>query len=260
MPEFMRKIRISFKDLKSRNSLLFINGIISLFLAVVMVILIFNDDRQILGINPWIKPLKFFLSIAILSWSMGWILWYLDVRKLVKVYSYILMITMFVEMAAICLQSYRGTTSHFNVSNGFNGMVFAIMGIGILTFTIATAVICLFYFRQDTFNLSPQMVWSFRLGLLFFLIFSIEGGVMISLMRHTIGLQDGAEGLPLLNWSVNAGDLRVAHFFGMHSLQLIPIVGFFICSGKRQVFLFSGLYFLWVSVLFIQGLKGIPFL
>jgi hypothetical protein len=225
-----------------------------------MVILILNDERQILGINPWIKPLKFFLSIALLSWTMGWILWYLDNRKAVKVYSYILVITMIVEMAAICLQSFRGTTSHFNVSNGFNGLVFAIMGFGILTFTIATAVICFFYFRQHTFKLKEEMVWSIRLGLLFFLIFSMEGGVMISLMRHTIGLNDGSEGLPLLNWSVFAGDLRVAHFFGMHSLQLIPLVSYFICSGKRQVFLFSGLYFLWVLVLFIQALKGIPFL
>jgi hypothetical protein len=257
---FMNKITGFFKDLKSRNRLLYINGIISLLLAVVMVILIFNDDRQILGINPWIKPLKFFLSIAILSWSMGWILWYLDARKSVKIYSYLLVITMLVEMLAICLQSYRGTTSHFNVSNGFNGIVFGIMGIAILTFTIATAVICFLYFRQHSFSLTPQMVWSYRLGLLFFLIFSIEGGVMISLMRHTIDLKDGGEGLPLLNWSVYGGDLRVAHFFGMHSLQLIPLVGYFICSGKRQVFLFSGLFFLWVIVLFIQAMKGKPFI
>jgi hypothetical protein len=256
----MGKIQTFFKDLKSRNHLLYINGFASLVLALFMLLLTFIDDRQILGINAWIKPLKFFLSITILSWSMGWILWYLDARKVVKVYSYILVITMFVEMAAICLQSFRGTTSHFNISNGFNGMIFGIMGIGILTFTIATAVICLFYFRQDNFKLSPEMIWSFRLGLLFFLIFSSEGGVMISLMRHTIGLKDGSEGLPLLNWSVNAGDLRVAHFFGMHSLQLIPVVGYFLCSGKKQVFLFSGLYFLWVSVLFIQAIRGIPFL
>ncbi len=256
----MNKIVILINDLKRRNRLLYFNGQAHLFLALTVLILIFTDDRQILGINPWIKPLKFFLSIAILSWTMGWILSYLDNRKMVKFYSVILVITMFVEMAAICLQSYRGTTSHFNVSNAFNGIVFGIMGIAILTFTIATAIICYLYFRQRNFNLPSQMVWSFRLGLLFFLIFSIEGGVMISLMRHTIGLKDGSEGLPFLNWSIHAGDLRVAHFFGMHSLQLIPLVGYFICSGKRQVFLFSGLYFLWVCILFIQAMNGKPFL
>jgi hypothetical protein len=256
----MDKIVAFFKVLKGRNRLLYFTGMVNLVLASVMVVLIFMDERQILGINPWIKPLKFFLSIAVLSWTMGWILWYLDARKTVMVYSWILVITMLVEMVAICLQSFRGTTSHFNISNAFNGMVFGKMGIGILTFTIATAVICFLYFRQRKFNLSPVMLWSFRLGLLFFLIFSIEGGVMISLMRHTIGLKDGAEGLPFVNWSKYAGDLRVAHFFGMHSLQIIPIAGYYICSGKRQVFLFSGLYFIWVCVLLIQALNGKPFL
>lgn len=256
----MNKLTVLLNELKGRNRLLFYCGIINLLLAFIMLLLIFLDDRLILGIDPWIKPLKFFLSIAVLSWTMGWILWYLDARKMVKAYSWFLVITMLVEMAAICLQSLRGTTSHFNISNAFNGIVFGIMGIGILTFTIATAVICFLYFRQQKFDLSPMMVWSFRLGLLFFLIFSIEGGVMISLMRHTIGLKDGSEGLPFVNWSKHAGDLRVAHFFGMHSLQIIPLAGYFFCSGKRQVFLFSGLYFLWVCVLIIQALNGKPFL
>jgi hypothetical protein len=256
----MNKLTVLLNDLKGRNRLLFYCGIVNLLLAFIMLLLIFLDDRLILGINPWIKPLKFFLSIAVLSWTMGWILWYLHARNIVKAYSWILVITMFVEMAAICLQSFRGTTSHFNISNAFNGIVFGIMGIGILTFTIATAVICFLYFRQQKFDLSPMMLWSFRLGLLFFLIFSTEGGIMISLMRHTIGLKDGSEGLPFVNWSKFAGDLRVAHFFGMHSLQIIPLQAYFFCSGKRQVFLFSGLYFLWVCVLLIQALKGKPFL
>ena len=245
---------------RSRNGLLFYTGIVCLMLSILMGLLIFVDHTEILGINAWIKPLKFFLSIWIMSWTMAWMLWYLDAKKMVKIYSLILVITMFVEMAAICLQSYRGTTSHFNISSAFNGIVFALMGIAILTFTIATAFICFLFFRQQKFNLSEEMVWSIRIGLFLFLLFSAEGGIMISKMSHTVGLKDGNAGIPFLNWSINAGDLRVAHFFGMHSLQVIPLVGYFLTSGKRQVFFFSALYFLWVIVLFIQALNGTAFL
>jgi hypothetical protein len=247
-------------QLRQRNRLLYINGFVNLAFALLMVILIFTDDREIKGINAWIKPLKFFLSVAILSWTMGWILHYLDNRRIVKIYSSFLVITLIVELAAICLQSYRGTTSHFNVSTAFDGMVFAIMGIAILTFTIATAIICFIFFRQRRFDLPEKMIWSYRIGLLCFLLFSIEGGLMISFMRHTVGDIDGGPGLPLLNWSLNAGDLRVAHFFGMHALQVIPLVGYFLASGKKQVFIYSGLYLILVIVLFIQALKGIPFI
>lgn len=256
----METIQSFWGQLKQRNRLLYINGFVNLAFALLMVILIFSDDREIKGINAWIKPLKFFLSVAILSWTMGWILRYLENQRIVKIYTGILLVTMIIELAAICLQSYRGTTSHFNVSSAFNGAVFAIMGIAILTFTFATAVICFLFFRQRSFTLSGKMIWSYRIAILCFLLFSIEGGLMISFMKHTVGETDGGPGLPLLNWSLNAGDLRVAHFFGMHALQVIPLVGHFLASSKKQVFIFSGLYFIWVIVLFIQALNGNPFL
>lgn len=256
----MQTIKSFIADLRVRNRLLYINGIANILLAMLMVILIFIDHRQVLGIDPWIKPLKFFLSIAILSWTMSWILSYLNAQKAIRIYSVLLLVTMFVEMAAICLQSYRGTTSHFNRTSIFDGVVFAIMGISILTFTLATAVICILYFRQKSFNLSEKMVWSIRIGLLLFLVFSMEGGIMISLMQHAVGEKDGGPGIPFLNWSLNAGDLRVAHFFGMHALQVIPFVGHFLATGKKQVFIYSGLYLILVIVLFIQALNGIPFI
>ena len=48
---------------------------------------------------------------------------------------------------------------------------------------------------------------------------------------HNIGGKIGETGLPLLNWSTLNGDLRVAHFFGIHSLQIIPILGYY--TSKR---------------------------
>jgi hypothetical protein len=53
-------------QLKSRNPLLFWFGIFNLICALLCFLLTLVTDKEILGINAYIKPAKFFLSIGIL--------------------------------------------------------------------------------------------------------------------------------------------------------------------------------------------------
>jgi hypothetical protein len=165
---------------------------------------------------------------------------------------------MFFENGLILTQAIRKTTSHFNTTSSLNGIIFQVMGMLIATFTIIVILICIAFFRQKQFSISPSYVWGIRLGLLFFIIFSIEGGMMVGLLKHTVGGPDGGSGLPLVNWSKHHGDLRIAHFIGLHSLQILPLFGYYIAKTKMQTVLFSLAYFLVASALFFQAMKGIP--
>jgi len=39
---------------------------------IVVTLLSISDQRLVLGINPWIKPMKFLVSTAIFLWTIAW--------------------------------------------------------------------------------------------------------------------------------------------------------------------------------------------
>jgi hypothetical protein len=247
--------------LKSRNKELYYFGWLQFAAALICGMMTFSDPGNIvLGINAWIKPFKFFISIGILSWTLSWLLVYWQNRKAVRIYSLVAIITMLIEMGIITWQAANGRLSHFNISTPLYSILFMVMGIAITLFTIWTLYMNLLFFRQKNFPLwmSEGYKWGIRWGMLLFVLFAFEGGLMASQLQHTIGSPDGGEGLPLLNWSTEYGDLRVAHFFGMHALQLLPLCGYYFAQTRTQIHLLSFVYFLSVSLLFWQALEGYP--
>lgn len=247
-----------FIELKRRNGLLYWFGILNAFAAAFCAVMIVMDNNIVLGINAWIKPLKFYTSILLFSWTMGWLLEYLQMPRRVQYYSVMVVLVMIFEMAIITWQAANGRLSHFNLSTSLYAILFSMMGLAITLLAVWTAYIAFLFFKKKSFTVPLHFIWSIRLGLIIFVIFSFEGGLMASHLSHSVGGPDGSSGLPLLNWNRRYGDLRVAHFFGMHALQVIPLVAWFFMTQVKQVIIFALLYFLIVTAVFVQALFGMP--
>jgi hypothetical protein len=58
-----------FIELKRRNALLFWFGLFNLAVAVVCFILMPFEETQILGVNRWLKPFKFYSSVGIMFYN-----------------------------------------------------------------------------------------------------------------------------------------------------------------------------------------------
>ena len=88
------------------------------------------DSRLVLGINPWIKPIKFALSITIYVWTVAWLVESLRISSYIKrIITWGISISMLTEIACITAQAARGTTSHYNVHTSFDAAIFATMGV-----------------------------------------------------------------------------------------------------------------------------------
>jgi NO-binding membrane sensor protein with MHYT domain len=56
------------------------------------------------------------------------------------------------------------------------------------------------------------------------------------------------------------GDLCIAHFLGMHALQFLPIVAYYLVRNVKMVFVVAFLYAAFTAFVFVQALRGKPFL
>ncbi len=250
---------ITFLDtIKKRNTALYYYGWSCIICGLVSLVLIFMTEKQVLGINAWLKPMKFFLSAAIFCWTMGWLMAHLDEKRKVTIFSWVVIVVFAFETIYIAYQAGLGQLSHFNISSKFNGMMFALMGVAITVMTLWTAYIGYLFFVKKFPALPAAYVWGIRLGILFFVIFAFEGGVMAAKLAHTVGGSNSSPGLPVINWSTKYGDLRIAHFLGMHALQILPLLSFYRIRSTKGIIIFSLLYFLVVSALFAQAMMGAP--
>lgn len=214
--------------------------------AVVSVVGLLVDPRTILGAPLWAKPLKFSVSILLYAVTWAWLIAHLPRwRRLAHRLGTVIAVTLLVEQALILWAAATGTTSHFNVSSPLHVVVWGVMAVSITVLYLCTFVTsaALFFLRLPT----PALTVAVRLGAVIAL-----GGIGVAFLMtgptptqltssdgivgaHAVGVADGGPGLPVLGWSTTGGDYRVAHFVGMHALQLIPLVALALTVLARRV-------------------------
>ena len=215
-------------------------GLLMVVVAGASVVGMLVDPRVITGAPAWLKPFKFAVSTAVYSLTLAWIFGALpDWPRVRRSVGWTTAIVFVLEVAIIDAQAWRGTTSHFNVSTPLNATLFAIMGAAILLQTFVSVAVAVALWRQRFTD--RVLGWALRLGMTLTIVGAMTGPLMTrpttaqladaragarmtTAGAHSVGGVDGGPGIPVTGWSREHGDLRVAHFIGLHAIQSLALI------------------------------------
>jgi hypothetical protein len=278
MPSLVSRSKALLMRLWRSDAPLTATGLSMLAVLVVFLVGLAVDARTVLGAPVWLKPVKFAASIGVYSFTLAWVFGHLPAHaRTRRAVSWISVAAMSLEMGVIGTQAARGIASHFNVTTPLNTALWALMGVAIIAQTASTIAVAVALFREK--SAEDALGWALRLGMSITIAGAFLGGLMtqpdasqLTEMRagravasgsHTVGAPDGGRGLPVTGWSREHGDLRVAHFLGLHAVQVLPLLALLLrrsrASRARQVRLVAvgaGSYAGLVALVLWQALRG----
>jgi hypothetical protein len=224
--------------------------------AVVCFGLQFVDARELNGANVWVKPAKFFFSIAVHLLTVSWALSLIpQPSRAGKIAVPVLFAMSWFEIAYITWRAAMGQASHYNTATPFDAALYTLMGVGAVSMTVASFVIGWQVWKNRREDLFAE---SAGIGLMLGAVLAtMTAGYLSSQTGHSIGgdLSD-ATGTGFFGWSTTGGDLRIAHFVGLYATQLVPLVA--LTKNRTAVYVSAVAITILTAATFAQAVLGQP--
>ena len=191
------------------------------------------------GPLSWRKPTTFGISFGLTTLTLGWVGFYLPVRRTAGwVAAWLLGASSTFEVVWVSLQHARGVPSHFNTATTLDDSLFIMGGAAIAVTILVTAAMTLTAVTRTT--AAPPMAWAIRSGLVALLAAQAVGAWMIA---HGVALVDAGADPRTQSMSTygDAGAMKAAHFVPMHAIQVFAVLAWLLSfSGlpqRRQLWL-----------------------
>lgn len=224
------------------------------------------DSRQIGGLSVWVKPAKFAASLMVWFWSMAWCFAALAPeavrQRAARIIIWGTIICGSYEVGWMTLRSAFGLPSHF--AKDFIGSIgYSVMGLGAVALCFLAAWLGVLVLRSGKPELPSAMRQAIGLGLVISGVAgAITGGTISVLASPFVGGVGAPGPWPPFFWAAHGGDLRVAHFIGIHAMQGLPLLALMLAAIPRLkaaplVRLGAVLWLAFTGFAFAQALRGI---
>jgi hypothetical protein len=242
-----------------------------LLASLATLVLVQLDARTFNGVSVWLKPWKFQVSLMVHLMTLALVAACITpnptLTRSVKRMSVVVFAATVFEVAYISWRASRGEASHYNVGTPVASAMYSLMGIGAVALTVCAGWLGWRVLR-DREPMLPRVVqqgvgWGLIIGCV---LGTLSGAYVSGRTGHWVGgtLSD-ANTMPIVKWSLDGGDLRVAHFFGLHAMQILPVVAWALhrtvtsqANALRAWWMVAAAYTGWTVFTFWQAWSGRP--
>lgn len=220
------------------------------------------------GVNVWVKPVKFLVSVGVFALTAAWFFGYIRPERRGALLPRLVVVMLIgagsLELLWIGWQAANGLESHFNNDTPFFNMMYSLMGLFAVILIGSTLPLAWEIARRPAAGTRSDFIAAVVIGLtLTFLLGGGLGGYMSAQPGHSVGAEGGH--VPLFGWNRSGGDLRIAHFLGIHAQQAIPLLAALVGGwGVRARWTALGMgtaaYVALTLAVFLQAVAGRPLL
>jgi hypothetical protein len=222
-------------ELLDRQPLLARYGIAVLLLSFATLALQAVDPRTLHGVNVWVKPTKFLVSVGVFALTSAWFYGYVRPERrrsrALHFAARVLVASATFELLYIAFQASRGLDSHFNTTAPVYQIMYGLMGLAAVLLIGTVLPLAWEIGRRPAAALTRDFAAAVVIGLvLTVLLGGGLGGYMSSQTGHSVGLDGGK--VAMFGWNRSGGDLRIAHFLGIHAEQALPILALLVAGWR----------------------------
>jgi hypothetical protein len=245
-----------FSIIYQRNKWLYWTGCLFFFTAKVCLGLFLFDIKQISGVYIWLAPFQIAMGSGVLLFTMAWLLHVINNKNH---RNWVSIIYLFAVLSVFILNAFhavRGKTFNSLQQTPLDEFVNYLTILFCLIIFINQVIITGMIFLQKKNMHSQHYTWGIRSAMMVFSIF-----MLISLVIYFAGHKIN----PSLNvfdvffgmaWGNQSIYLKISYYLGLHSIQLIPLLSYYLFEKKKQVIVFSFAYITLIILLLFLGIFG----
>ena len=242
--------------------------------SIAPVLLAHGIDPRTVGPAPiaepiWLKPLKFQFALLVYLATLALFALARPERprrpRAYRAFTWVVASAVALEIVWIAGAAAMGTTSHFNTGTPVGAAIYSAMGAAAVVLTSASLVTGAMIARGGMGDAALRTGLAWGLALTFALTL-VVAGTLSARTGHLVGEAITGARVPILGWSREAGDLRVAHFLATHAMHAVPLLALLAARSlpplpaRRLTVLAAAAYAGLVALAFAQALAGRPVL